>query len=1359
MNNTYRFIKSVSVATFIILSTAIAYGMYIPAQDDNGGQTPSTAQAVKTPDEATSKVRGADYAPDQFIVKFKPQAGEQIVTSAYNATNSGAISIDTLNKKHKVKTIEPVFKRLHSKNKGGKATKAAEDAKMIAAKFPERAKRAPKDAEIPDLENIYLLKTEPGVNIMEAIEEYKKDPNVEYAQPDYKVEVQMAPNDPYYQDVYAGEPGHRPPGEWDPPHDYLYGLKPNKLNCEQAWDISEGEGVIVAVIDTGVDYNHEDIAANMWNDGQGHYGYDFVNNDNNPMDDHGHGTHCAGTIAAVGNNNIGVIGVAPMAKIMAVKGLNSGGSGNSSKLAQCIDYAVANGAHILSNSWGGSGTAAQALIDAFTAAHTAGCVSVAAAGNNNGDVAYFNPANINSVIAVAASDNNDAKASFSNWGAKIDIAAPGVDILSLRAAGTSMGSPVGNGYTRADGTSMACPHAAGTVAVILSNHPAFNSEQIRQVLRISADDILEPGWDMNSGYGRLNVFEALQLHEVSVAKIAYPCNNSELKGVIEITGTASGQSYVVKYGNGSTPQTWTDIGAGGTVNDGILAEWDTARFPNGNGTIMLVVDGIFIDRVFLNIRNVIITSPNNDDWLRAGDALAITGTASGPSFQHYGIEYREVGGSTWLTDGVSLTNGGSQPVLNGELATWDTSYITRAGYYEIRLTVYNIDFSSSDTRQIYFDPALNRGWPIKITGTANEAAQYFPAICDINNDGLQEIIIIGSEHSWIYRPDGRLLDGWPPAGGGFGGYTSGGFLGAPALGDIDGDGTVEIVTGSARGIKVYESNGVCRRYFDNLGWVDTVVLADIDNDGRLDVIFSSLQNLYVAKYVNGSLILMSGWPQVVPGIIKRTLAVGDVDADGGLEIVVAFTFSNIPQIYIFDKSGVVKQRISFESGKSVETGPFLVDLDGDGDLEIGLTYRDLRFVHHDGSYVQGWPYRYRDQSLFYNIWEGPVIGDLDKDGSPEIVSGRYSKWPGYTMMVALEPTGEEMAGWPTHFRQDPSFTSSIIGDINGDGEPEVITPTGPDWTTSDRTRCIYFFDKSGTQVRQPIALPNGSFRETVGVALGDIDNDGMVELVAVTTDFNNKGMIFAWDLDGVYDPRTMEWPTAKHDNQRTNCYSPHPSNRPPIAHWTFDEASGNVAHDSSGNGYDGLLYDGNVQGNGPAWITGRHGNALQFDGTNDHVRIPANASLNLSTKTVAMWARIDTLKTYYNALYGDQNNNYTAFTDKGTLYIWWKSPLSSASCALTKNSAAAPQGEWAFYAFVYDVQGMNVTVSAYKNGVAIAQTTSTRGLTPYQIITLGARKHKTDAYSLNFSGAIDDVRIYDKALSAQEIMDVYNGTK
>ncbi len=351
-----------------------------------------------------------------------------------------------------------------------------------------------------NINNVYHLQIALSTDISSIINELNSRPEIEYAEPNYKVYAYQTPNDPLYNQ--------------------LWGLE--KIQAPAAWDITTGSSdIIVAVIDTGVDYTHEDLNGNIWvnpnevanngidDDKNGYvddiHGWDFPNGDNDPFDDNSHGSHCSGTIAGVANNGVGVAGISWQTKIMALKFMTGDGYGSTSDAIQAIEYATSNGAKVLSNSWGGPGYS-QAIADAITASHQAGAIFVAAAGNestdNDSSPLYPASYDVANIISVAASDQNDNLASFSCYGkTSVDLAAPGVSILS---------STPGNQYDSYDGTSMACPHVAGACALVWAAHPEWSNLEVIYSILNSVDQG-SSFQDKTVTGGRLNVYQALQV--------------------------------------------------------------------------------------------------------------------------------------------------------------------------------------------------------------------------------------------------------------------------------------------------------------------------------------------------------------------------------------------------------------------------------------------------------------------------------------------------------------------------------------------------------------------------------------------------------------------------------------------------------------------------------------------------------------------------------------------------------------------------------------------------------------------------------------------------------------------------------
>jgi thermitase len=321
-----------------------------------------------------------------------------------------------------------------------------------------------------------------GADPKAALAKLKADPNVLYAEPNYIAKAIGMAN-PAPRLAFGAKQDDELLGK-------LWGME--KIEAAKAWAINTGSrDVKVAVVDTGIDYNHPDLA------GRVEKGFDFVNNDEDAMDDQMHGTHCSGTIAA-GIGNGGVVGVAPNVSLLAVKVLSSSGSGDYAGVANGITYAADHGAQIISMSLGG-GSTAQVLEDAVAYAQSKGVLIVAAMGNNNSERPSY-PAAIPGVLAVGATTVEEKRSSFSNYGKHISVAAPGSDILSTL---------LGGGYKSISGTSMATPHVAGLAALVKSAFPKADAAELRSRIEKGADDLGDAGFDKYFGHGRINALKAI----------------------------------------------------------------------------------------------------------------------------------------------------------------------------------------------------------------------------------------------------------------------------------------------------------------------------------------------------------------------------------------------------------------------------------------------------------------------------------------------------------------------------------------------------------------------------------------------------------------------------------------------------------------------------------------------------------------------------------------------------------------------------------------------------------------------------------------------------------------------------------
>ena len=477
--------------------------------------------------EKPSPAASGQYVPNELIIKFRKNIADTIEEQLgiRNSSHKLAIShrLDKLNKRYRVRKIKPLFKNF-STNLQRLKTLPKKPGQLLTQRekrILRRLRRAPKNAKIPALDRIYKLEVEPekGQSLQEVVAAYNEDPDVEYAELNYIVSTNLTPNDPLY------------PLQWplnNIGQDYPVSSTKNSsgtpdcdIDAPEAWDIhTTSPEIVVAVVDTGVDYAHRDLQGNMWvnevelngtegldDDGNGYiddiYGYDFINDDNDPMDDNAHGTHCAGIIAAAGDNGLDITGICWNAKIMALKFLNPLGYGNIEDAITALYYAVENGADVTSNSWSGGGYS-KTMEEVINYAYSQGVITVAAAGNDGADSPIY-PAYYENVIAVAATDSNNQKAYFSNYGDWVDIAAPGVYILSLKANRTSNGIPYNDYTIIGSGTSMACPHVAGACALMLPIYPGIKVNTLKHVLLHSTDPI-SPEICIS---GKLNLYKAI----------------------------------------------------------------------------------------------------------------------------------------------------------------------------------------------------------------------------------------------------------------------------------------------------------------------------------------------------------------------------------------------------------------------------------------------------------------------------------------------------------------------------------------------------------------------------------------------------------------------------------------------------------------------------------------------------------------------------------------------------------------------------------------------------------------------------------------------------------------------------------
>lgn len=348
--------------------------------------------------------------------------------------------------------------------------------------------------------DVWLVTSREASRDDEALAMLRQQPAVGWAEENGTVRIQeVIPNDNFYQ---AQQENLR------------------VIGLPSAWMITTGDEIPIAVIDTGIDLDHSDLQEKVWDNAKeipaneidddlnGYVddiaGWDFVNEDNVPQDDHSHGSHVAGIAAAQTNNILGVAGVSWGARLMALKALNSLGEGTWADVAEAILYAADNGARVINMSFGDDDSS-ETIELAVDYAVNQGCLLVAAAGNGGSSVLY--PAALPDVVAVSATNNLDLPWSYSNRGAEVDIAAPGVEIFSTSAFGS---------YTKLSGTSMSTPHVSGVASLIWSARPDFSSIEVTHILTTTAVDVWIPGHDPLTGWGRISASQALLQAQVNL---------------------------------------------------------------------------------------------------------------------------------------------------------------------------------------------------------------------------------------------------------------------------------------------------------------------------------------------------------------------------------------------------------------------------------------------------------------------------------------------------------------------------------------------------------------------------------------------------------------------------------------------------------------------------------------------------------------------------------------------------------------------------------------------------------------------------------------------------------------------------
>jgi len=924
---------------------------------------------------------------------------------------------------------------------------------------------------------------------------------VEFCEPNHVRNIDLVPNDAEYDQ------------QWYLPH----------IRAEEAWDIPLGNAnIVIAVIDTGVDYNHVDLSNNMWSnpcevpsngvddpcpgDAVGNgliddvIGYDFVEDDPkgicaanedcsmsdaDPNDLHGHGTHVSGIAAATTNNTAGIAGVCPNCKIMALRAgflnIEEGGSLYDDHILAALEYALENNVDVINMSF--SGPYNQSYIDIFIRLNQAGAILIAAAGNSASN-GYRYPAGFPEVIAVGATDSIDRKAYFSNFGENVDVVAPGVDIMSTL--------PNGN-YSTKSGTSMSSPIVAGVAGLILSQDPTLNTDALRTILRGTGEPVDPTDWDGRQ-IGRIDAFRAL-------------------------TGEAP-----------------LEIQA------------------------------------FITSPSILEGNPNGEFYGQVGfgDA-AIIGTADAVDINSYRVDVSRYGLSpAWESRNISLVNGGSQLVHNDVLATWNTRDY-EDGRYMVRLQVFNQQLEMSESiANVTLDRFVKAGWPKLLE---SETTNGGPIITDLDNDNDLEIAMAtdyGNVYAWHH--DGTSVTGWPI------------HLNARAqlaIGDLDNNDLKEFVisyeyrrdnTSDVRQFDSTPFEGMHQFAGDDIGILQRITsLFDLTGDGQLEIMWAHRQNAVWAWNTNGEPV--AGWdPLLIPGTSSHNVsrpAVGNFDDDPELELV----FTQNPKPNPSGNHDVIAYAVNSD-GTAVWEKPFMYrgggepvagNLDRDPNDEVVIVSRvGVHAIDSDGTLM--WEFIPGSLTSIDNRFKWtpyPVLADLDLDGVAEVIVGGASIGAGLPeLWVFRGSDGTNFdVNWPYSFGFDEPvyFNGVVVANVDDDPEPEIITIVGDN--SGDVS--LYIFNPDGSILpgtprsigvdKEYFGLFNGHYPQQAVPAVGDLDGDGILELIPdtqmqpwVPTSYAetpwrtfayvyNLGIFSDGDFEG---ERDIPWPMRNHNPENTGHLTP-----------------------------------------------------------------------------------------------------------------------------------------------------------------------------------------------------------------------------
>lgn len=924
-------------------------------------------------------------------------------------------------------------------------------------------------------------------------------PGIEYAETEHLIQIDAAPNDSAWSSQWGTQ----------------------RIRTEQAWAKTRGAGVVVGVIDTGIDPTHPDLRPRMWinqredvngsgryepwpstetrggmtgdfdgidNDGNGVAddvtGYDFTDQqgfgnaaggdygtpDPDVEDEMGHGTSVSGIIAAEAGNGIGIAGVAPESRLMTLRAFDARGVGAEGDVARALTYAVDNGASVVNMSFGDV-QYSLVLRDIVRYAHGRGVVLVASAGNAQSSALHY-PSAYGETVSVGATASNDVLAGFSNYGSTVDLVAPGQDIVTTERGGR---------YASFNGTSASAPFVSGVAALIRALHPAFTPDDVRGVLVASARDLGTPGWDERYGAGLLDAERATGMDNPTIVRLTEPRTGfGTSSDTIVVIGTAASPymtGYTLEYGMGVNPTRWTAVipeRAGQVIGD-TLARWDVSRLADTTYTLRLSTRGS--TSATLEDRVVVRLDKSPPLFLGLGFVPAIDnrhgGVAAGfitdePTLGR--IWYREKNsGQEWQW--ISAEGGTTNNLFVGHThyAFLGENVLAPGRTYEFYFSARNETGLERIARdgvrnfEAVIDPPVS-GTDLRTKSFGLPPGRVCAETTDFDVDGKPEALINDYSDNGILKVFEWNNGSFSPLPSAFGNRIPRG------AGSLTGDGRVHLLASYVRSGFVYEA-AAAGTVPSTLVWADSsgafwpVTMADVTDDGRDEVI----------AVVNDS-----------------TIGIFSFSAAHVMTRIAAITNPSKPDPYT--------RRNTFGS-PTVAIG----DFNGNG-------RRDMLFGDDDGDFFIA---EHRGGGQYQVIWilESDYIdggnyvsaGDFDGDGHDDFALGLRTSsddvipfW--YAGIYSLDTQNRSVKKWSQQFYgieeagQYGAFTriqnSTAAANVDADAESELLLTFFPELYIVD-------YDRASRQFRTAYMQP---LVNTNAAVCADFDGNGVAEIGVMTRD-------------------------------------------------------------------------------------------------------------------------------------------------------------------------------------------------------------------------------------------------------------------